>query len=99
MTYCVAILLRCRKPSGGPDIRLIGLRKLWQETAEFCESRYGEVLWFNFCSRMLRRQEMFDTVPRPIFDNPHVTAVRINGRPEEWPFREADVLPKLQACE
>lgn len=83
----------------GPEVKLVGPKKLRQETTAFSEALYGEVLWFNFCSRMFRRQEMFDAILRPIFENPHVTSVRINCRPEERPFWEADVLPKLQACE
>lgn len=82
----------------GPDLKLIGPKKLRQEFVQFTDAIYGEVTWFNFCGRMFRRQEIFDAVLRPMFENPKITAIRILCSPEEHRSWEADVLPKLQTC-
>jgi len=83
----------------GPDVKLVGPKRLRAEFVQFSESLYGEVIWFNFCCRMFRRQEIFDAVLRPLIDNPHVPTVRILCQPEERTFWEADVVPKLKACD
>jgi hypothetical protein len=81
------------------DVHLIGPKRLRQEFVAFAATTYGEVRWFNVCCRMFRRPEVFNATLRGFLDNPHVTSIYLLCRPEERPFWESDVLPKLRQCE
>ena len=82
-----------------PDVQLIGPKKMRHAYTAFVTSLYGDVRWVNFCCRMFHRQEVFDATLRPLLDNPNVTSVMPICRPEDRPYWNADVLPKLRKCD
>jgi len=81
------------------EIQLIGPKKIRAAHAAFATALYGDVRWYNACCRMFRRQEVFDSTLRPLLDNPHVTSIQLLCRPEEQPYWQSDVLPKLRLCD
>ena len=59
-----------------PDAILIGPRHLRAESRRFTETASGEMIWFNVCFTMFRRQEVFDMLLRPAIENAHVDSIQ-----------------------
>lgn len=59
----------------GSDIELIGPRKLRSEHERFLMEIGGDVIFFNICLKMYSSEAMFNTLLRPLFDNPRVSSV------------------------
>ena len=59
-----------------PEATLIGPRSLRAETRRFVETARGQMIWFNVCFTMFRRQEVFDMLLRPAIENAHVDSIQ-----------------------
>lgn len=81
-----------------PDAVLIGPRNLRSEGRRFTQSAHGDMVWFNVCFLMFRRQEVFDDLLRPAIENPVVTSVQFISDESEQPLWTAELLPKIKAC-
>jgi hypothetical protein len=82
-----------------PDAVLIGPHRLRHEFERFAVDVHGDVVWYNACCLMFKRQEVFDVTLRLVLDNPHVTSIQLICDESERPIWETDVLPKVQACQ
>ncbi len=78
------------------DVHLVGPKAMRKELTAFATTVYGDVLWFNACCRMFRRQEVFDATLQPFLENPHVRSVQLLCRQEERPYWFTDLVPKLR---
>ena len=83
---------------GGTDVVVIPPLRIRQEFREFASRVQGELVWYNACCRMFRRQAVFDVTLRQLIDNPDVTAIRMVCAPREQAAWEADVVVKLRRC-
>lgn len=81
-----------------PDTVLIGPRKLRSEGRRFTQSAQGDMVWFNVCFLMFRRQEVFDDLLRPAIENPVVTSIQFISNEGEKALWTAELLPKIKAC-
>lgn len=81
------------------EVSLIGPQALQSESRRFCESARGEMVWFNVCFLMFRRQRVFDLMLRPAVENPKVESIRFTADTGEKELWETEILPKLRACE
>ena len=82
-----------------PDAILIGPHRLRSEFERFALEAQGEMVWYNVCCLMFKRQQVFDATLRVVLDSSHVTAVQLICDAKERPLWEKDVLPKVQACQ
>lgn len=81
-----------------PDTVLIGPRNLLSESRRFTQSAHGDMVWFNVCFLMFRRQEVFDALLRPAIENPVVTSVQFVSDEGEKALWTTELLPKIKAC-
>jgi hypothetical protein len=81
-----------------PDTVLVGPRYLRSESRRFTQSAQGDMVWFNVCFLMFRRQEVFDDLLRPAIENPVVTSVVFISHEGEKALWTAELLPKIKAC-
>ncbi len=80
------------------DAILIGPHRLRHEFERFALDAYGEMIWYNVCCLMFKRQEVFDATLRMALDNPHVTALQLVCDENERALWESDVRPKVERC-
>lgn len=78
-----------------PDIILIGPRDLRQANMQFIQHMQGEAILFNVCLSMYRTQPLFDTLLRPIIENPHVTNVQLVLDISQKSVWQTEVQPKV----
>lgn len=76
---------------------LVGPRDLREVARRFCETARGEMIWFNVCFAMFRRQEVFDSILRPAIENPQVEAIQFVSDRSEAELWDRNLLPKLDA--
>lgn len=81
-----------------PEVILIGPRQLRKESERFAREARGEMIWFNVCCLMFRRQEIFDTLLGPAIANPAVTAVQFVSNEGERQLWATALLPKIRQC-
>lgn len=81
-----------------PDAILIGPHRLRQEFARFALEAHGEMIWYNVCCLMFKRQEVFDATLRVVLENPHVDSVQFICNESEKALWESNVLPKVMQC-
>jgi hypothetical protein len=82
-----------------PDALLIGPHRLRQEFERFTSDAHGDMVWYNVCCLMFKRQEVFDATLRLVIDNPLVTSLQLICDEQERTLWESDVLPKVQRCQ
>jgi hypothetical protein len=78
---------------------LIGPQRLRAESRRFCEIARGEMVWFNVCFLMFKRQDTFDLMLRPALENSVVTSIQFIANESERPLWEQHILPKIAACD
>jgi hypothetical protein len=81
-----------------PDALLIGPHHLRQEFERFTSDAHGELVWYNVCCLMFKRQEVFDATLRMAIENPMVTSLQLICDGNERELWESEVLPKIQQC-
>lgn len=81
-----------------PEVILIGPRQLRKESERFAREARGEMIWFNVCCLMFRRQEIFDTLLDPAIANPAVTAIQFVSNQGERELWATVMLPKIRQC-
>jgi hypothetical protein len=81
-----------------PDTVLIGPQNLRSESRRFTQSAHGDMVWFNVCFLMFRRQEVFDDLLRPAIENQVVTSVQFVSNESEKELWPTELLPKIKAC-
>lgn len=79
-----------------PQVILIGPDKLRQECEAFIRHARGNIVWFNMCCLMFRRQEIFDMLIGPALRNPHVRSIQFILHEEERPGWETNLLSRLR---
>ncbi|MCS7015305.1 MAG: hypothetical protein NZM42_04200 [Gemmatales bacterium] len=70
-----------------PEVLLIGPDRLRRECARFVREARGEMVWFNMCCLMFRRDEIFELLIGSALQNPQVTALQFllsTGEREGW---------------
>lgn len=82
-----------------PDALLVGPHRLRNEFERFALDAQGDMVWYNLCCLMFRRQEVFDATLRLVLDNPHVTSIQLVCDEKERTLWESDVYPKVRACQ
>lgn len=82
-----------------PDAILIGPQQLRAESERFARHARGDMVWFHVCLLMFKPQALFDTLLRPAVDNPAVTSILFVLDESQQQLWEAEVLPKLNACQ
>ncbi len=83
------------KPS---EAVLVGPRQLRTETRRFVEAARGEMIWFNVCFTMFKRQEVFDVLLRPAIDNALIESIQFVGNESERELWDEYMLPKIKDC-
>lgn len=81
-----------------PEVILIGPRQLRKESERFAREARGEMVWFNVCCLMFRRQEVFDILLSPAIANPAVTAIQFISNEGERELWATVMLPKIRQC-
>ncbi len=81
-----------------PDAVLIGPRNLRAESRRFTQAAHGDMVWFNVCFLMFRRQEVFDALLRPAIESSVVTSVQFVSDEGEKALWETELLPKIRGC-
>lgn len=81
-----------------PESILIGPRNLRSESQRFCETSHGEMIWFNVCFLMFKRQEVFDLMLRPAIENPKVTSIQFTSDGGQEGLWNEFMLPKIKQC-
>jgi phosphate/sulfate permease len=92
------MLAKVKSSLAVPDVVLIGPRQLHAENEHFTHNMRGEAIFFNVCLSMYRTQPLFNALLRPAIENPQVTSIQFvldESQKELW---EAEVLPKVTAC-
>ncbi len=82
-----------------PDALLIGPHRLRHEFERFTLDAHGEMVWYNVCCLMFKRQEVFDATLRVAIDSPLITSLQLICDENERTLWESDVLPKIQRCQ
>lgn len=82
-----------------PDVVLVGPRQLRAANEQFAHGMRGEAILFNVCLSMYRSQPLFDALLRPIIENSQVTTVQFVLDDSQKPLWEAEILPKINACD
>jgi hypothetical protein len=81
-----------------PDALLVGPRHLRAESRRFSETARGEMVWFNVCFMMFKRQEVFDLMLRPAIENPLVDSIQFISNEGERELWDSYMLPKIREC-
>ncbi len=93
-----ATLMDIRSALKPPEAILVGPSLLRAASEQFTRRLRGEVVWFNVCLLMFRPQQTFDTLLRPIIENPQVTSVRFISSRSEKELWQTEMVPKVAAC-
>lgn len=93
-----ARLLEIQQALAPPDALLIGPQRLLQEFERYAIDAQGDLIWYNVCCLMFKRQEVFDATLRMAIDNPRVTSVLLICDEREKSLWETEVQPKVQRC-
>lgn len=78
-----------------PDILLIGPRQLRGAHQEFLHNICGEVVLFNVCLSMYRTDPLYDSLLRPIIENPQVSSVQFILDANQKSLWDSEVLPRI----
>jgi len=81
---------------GPRDVAVIGPKQLRQEFTRFANEIHGDVTWYHVCSRMFRRQELFDATLGQLLDNDDVRSIQLLLDEREREAWEAIIQPKLE---
>jgi hypothetical protein len=82
-----------------PAAVLVGPRYLRSESRRFVETARGEMVWFNVCFLMFKRQEVFDLLLKPAIENPLVRSIQFISDESEKELWEQSMLPKIRECD
>ena len=82
-----------------PAAVLVGPRYLRSESRRFVETARGEMVWFNVCFLMFKRQEVFDLLLKPAIENPLVRSIQFISDESEKELWEHNMLPKIRECD
>ncbi len=78
-----------------PDILLVGPRQLRPVYQQFMQNMCGEVVLFNVCLSMYRTDPLFDSLLRPLIENPQVTGVQFILDSKQQTMWKSEVLPRI----
>lgn len=91
-------LLEIQQTLVPPDALLIGPQRLLPEFERYAGEAQGDLIWYNVCCLMFKRQEVFDATLRKAIDNPQVTSIQLICDEREKTLWETEVRPKVQRC-
>lgn len=80
------------------DVHLLGPPDLRRASAQFGQQTVGEAIWFNVCLSMFIPQRLFDTLLRPMVENPDVQSIQFILDRREQETWASEVIPKLEEC-
>jgi hypothetical protein len=81
-----------------PEVILIGPRHLRSANEQFLRHMSGDAVLYNVCLSMYKAQPLFDTLLRPLLDNPMVASIQFVLDESQRDLWRQSVLPKIAAC-
>lgn len=81
-----------------PEVILVGPQHLRSAHEHFVKHMRGDTIWFNVCLSMYRPQALFDTLLRPVVENPMVTSIEFVLDESQQDLWQHVVLPRVAGC-
>lgn len=80
---------------GRRDVAVIGPKQLRREFDRFVAEIRGDVTWYHVCSRMFRRQELFDSTLGRLLENDAIRSIQLLLDEREHEMWRTDIQPKV----
>ena len=81
-----------------PDVILVGPRHLRSANEQFIKHMSGDTIWFNVCLTMYKPQPLFDSLLRPVVENPMVSSIQFVLDESQRDLWQQFIQPQIAAC-
>lgn len=81
-----------------PDVILVGPRNLRSANEQFTKHMCGDTIWFNVCLTMYKPKPLFDSLLRPVVENPMVSSIQFVLDESQMDLWQQSIKPQIATC-